>query len=739
MKARVGFVTMVLILSICTVSCKDDTVDTPDERPNKLTFAKYYEPYKSNIEPNASSYRLPLDLNDIVNFNHVGRAIEVNSVSSLIRKNGFAVLELPNLPFWDDVEFLYKNLSNMGIPVFVTTDILLHIFHIQYEWALREIEEREFAPDINDITIALLNYSLELYDKLDGDLREATRRNIAYLSVAQKLITPDCRVSELVADTVARELAKIESHTDSIRSDIFIYQEDYTQYVPRSHYAFSDKLQRYFKTMMWYGRMTFLLDGGAGALISKQDARIQTLQAFLLAASLDNVRIGKRTAWDVWDRIHKVLSFFLGVPDDLTPHDYLLVLNNVLGDNFELTDISDPRNFQTLKTELDLLPSPKILGSIDDPMAESLEENLDKTRGMRLFGQRFVPDSYMFQRLVYPKVGKYNGDTNMLPFTYGSTGTRCYPRGLDLMALLGSQQAKQILIDEGDSNYVDYWSRFGELTSEFDQYSPLDWNQNLYWSWLYTLKSLINELPEGYPQFMRTKAWLKHQLHTTLASWTELRHDTNLYAKMSGWPAGLMRPSKELPPPPGYVEPVPVFWGRLLALTRMTISGLTDLDALSPEATKRLNALKDTLGRLVAISAKELQNQKLSEDEHKFIKNFGANIEPMTSEIPPTHLKTTLIADVHTYGPEGLVVEEAVGKLDLILVAFSALDGSIFLAVGPVLSYYEFKHPMSDRLTDESWQLLLDSPDKPDRPKWYVPLMRPDKNSFSIRPPEYRL
>ena len=90
-------------------------------------------------------------------------------------------------------------------------------------------------------------------------------------------------------------------------------------------------------------------------------------------------------------------------------------------------------------------------------------------------------------------------------------------------------------------------------------------------------------------------------------------------------------------------------------------------------------------------------------------------------------------------GPEGLVVEEAVGKLDLILVAFSALDGSIFLAVGPVLSYYEFKHPMSDRLTDESWQLLLDSPDKPDRPKWYVPLMRPDKNSFSIRPPEYRL
>jgi hypothetical protein len=43
--------------------------------------------------------------------------------------------------------------------------------------------------------------------------------------------------------------------------------------------------------------------------------------------------------------------------------------------------------------------------------------------------------------------------------------------------------------------------------------------------------------------------------------------------------------------------------------------------------------------------------------------------------------------------------------------------------VGPVLSYYEFKQPMNDRLTDEAWRELLDSPKKPERPRWYVPLM----------------
>jgi len=45
------------------------------------------------------------------------------------------------------------------------------------------------------------------------------------------------------------------------------------------------------------------------------------------------------------------------------------------------------------------------------------------------------------------------------------------------------------------------------------------------------------------------------------------------------------------------------------------------------------------------------------------------------------------------------------------------------LAAAPVLSYYEFKHPMSNRLTDEAWRELLDSPKKPERPRWYAPLM----------------
>jgi len=188
----------------------------------------------------------------------------------------------------------------------------------------------------------------------------------------------------------------------------------------------------------------------------------------------------------------------------------------------------------------------------------------------------------------------------------------------------------------------------------------------------------------------------------------------------------------------GYVEPVPEFYGRLLALTRMTRKGLTNLDALSAQATERLLNFEEILARLIEIANKELTNQILSEEDYRYIRGFGKTLEGAVIGVEETGVKTTLVADVHTYSYEKLVVEEAVGYVELLIVACyipnnsspppptpptspatGSVNGSIFLAAGPVLSYYEFKHSMSDRLTDEAWRQLLDSPDRPSRPTWW--------------------
>jgi hypothetical protein len=712
------------------------TAGTVQADLSDLGFGKYYEPCEPAVEANAPGYTLPLDLGMIPNWADVDRVIDLDGVSDLLRQNGFAILE-PPAGLWtlsgDEIAGPYAFLKNREIPLFVSADTVLHLYHIQFDETLKEIEEQWFIPDMNALTTALLSDALQLYDQLDGDLKEAAKRNVAYFAVAQKLLDPNAVSPALVTESVAGELAKIEAHQGFAPSDIFIYEEDYSQYVPRGHYTQSESLKRYFKTMMWYGRMAFLLKGSdpwgpmAEALISPADARIQTTQALLLAASLRTIQPDSRTGLEIWDRLYAVTAFYVGLADDLTPYDYLWALDEVLGESFSLTDLANTDNYLAIKTALATLPKPKIYGGTGDVMLapdappEAIDEVLEKTAGMRLMGQRFIPDSYMFQHLVFPAANAYTGNATEPPFTMASDGVRGYPRGLDLMALLGSREALHILIDEGDTDYEYYWKQFGELKDEFGALGVTDWNVNLYWSWLYSLRALLEEPAQRVPNFARTAAWQRHQLQSALASWTQLRHDTILYAKQSYTPTRTALPP--VPDYPGYIEPVPAFWGRLLALTRMTSVGLSDLGVLSDTADERLANLETLLERMVEITRKQLENEPLSDQDAQYIRNLPTTLESVVIGAKPDGLKTTLVADVHTESLDEMVLEEAVGKVDLIVVACPGASRSVFLAVGPVLSYYEFKHPMSDRLTDEAWRQLLDSPDKPARPAWYGPLM----------------
>ncbi len=699
--------------------------------PPRPDFAHYYEPCEVKVEPNAPGYTLPLDIDAISNFAHVDGLIDLDSVTDLIRENGFAVIEPDEQlqAVWgadDDIIEPYDYLRTRDVPLFFTTDTMLHLYHVQFDETLREIEERCFIADITDLTTALLDDAVLLHERLAGDLDEAAERNIAYFSVARRLLDPNASIPSLVESAVANELARIEAHKGFAPSDIFVYREDYSQYVPRGHYTRSEGLMRYFRVMMWYGRMAFLLKGSdpwgpaCAALISPYDARIQTLQGMLLATSLRNVRIGARTGLDVWGRLYRVTAFYVGLADDLTPYDYLWAMDAVFKDDVMLNDLADEDHYLAVKRELALLPKPEIYGGTGnvvlspDAPPEALDEVLDKTAGLRLMGQRFIPDSYMFQHLVWPQVGAYTGDPTDPPFTMSVDGVRGYPRGLDVMALLGSEQARAILIDEGDTNYADYWQRFAELQTQFAALTESDWHANLYWSWLYTLRALLEAPPQGYPNFMRTEVWQRHQLRSALASWTELRHDTILYAKQSYTPTR----GGPLSPPPAYVEPVGEFWGRLLALARMTAQGLEDLDVLSAEARQRLTRTQETIARLLAIVTRQLENEPLLPSDETYLAALVERLDETVAGVQDAGVKTTLVADVHTEAGDALVLEEAVGKVDLIVVACPAPDGSVFLAVGPVLSYYEFKQPMSQRLTDEAWRHLLDSSARPEKPAW---------------------
>ncbi len=627
---------------------------------------------------------------------------------------------------------VYDNIEEADIPVYVTADSLLHVYHIQFDETLKDIEEREFYDDLITLSDRLQEDSHIKYKTFTGDLKEAARRNWAFFTVGYWLMQPDTVAYELSNEVEegAGELALIQAHQGFAASPLFHYKEDYSQYVPRGHYTRSEELKRYFKAMMWYGRMAFLLKGtdlDPNALVSEEDARIQTLQACLIAQRLYGPDQEPDLA-AIWNRIYQVTAFYVGLADDLTPYEYAEAIEKVCGTAFAWKELAQPSKLRELKGHLASLHSPQIYGGTGDIVVmppfsdEDLAKNLDKTKGLRLMGQRFIPDSYMFQQLVFPSTELYTGRiAGEMPFTLVQSAggpIRGFPRGLDVMTVLGSQRAGDMLQQAGDTQYERYDEKLAELKEMFDAFTPAEWNRNLYWSWLYALQALISERSAGYPSFMRTEAWQDRQLNAALASWAELRHDTILYAKQSyAMTAGAMPPPRQ-EPPPGYVEPVPEFYNRLLALTEMTQQGLGEMEVLDETATLRLQALASVLRQLRDIAVKELANQPLTDEEYNFIKHFGSSLDRLTAGTEDVATKTSLIADVHTDGNTRQVLEEAVGYVERITVAYQLPDGRIAAGQGPVFSYYEFKQPMADRLTDEAWREMLQQRQAPALPEW---------------------
>jgi len=628
------------------------------------------------LEANAPRYELPLDLSAVVNADEIVQRFNLDEEAlRLLRKNGFVVVSWSQLDQFDEA---YNLIDQLGVPVFVSADSMLHTYHVFFDEILRSIEEKNFAQNMTDAIKELVEESIRLYNAIPVEhetLKDTSERNVCFLCVAAKLLDPDFEAPHFVNELVSGELDLIEAHEGIHPSPLFGYEEDYSQYVPRGHYTRSELLKRYFKAMMWLGRMRFGVK-----------SKIQTVQAVLVTFTLNRVPEAKA----IWERVYAATAFFVGFPDDLTVYDYEKAVEEVYGEGFTVTDLEDETKLARLQGKLVEINQAKIVSS---PVYPWQKEELV---GLRFMGQRFIPDSYMFQELVFDKVQD-----------------RLMPKGLDIMAVLGSQRAEKHL-DSEVTKYPGYEDQLAKLQEEFSELTPANWTQNLYWSWLYSIESTLHETPEGYPTFMTTTAWLDEKLNTALGSWTELRHDTILYAKQSY----TVLTAAPQPPPPGYVEPLPQLYSRLIGLCNMTINGLKDLDLLNDVYEQKLIQFRSLLATLIDISIKELNGEALSEDQVQFIKTIGHQLSGILDAFTEETQRSTLVADVHTDPNTGTVLEEGCGYIDIMTVIYKGPDGQLIATAGPTFSYYEFTKPLSQRLTDEAWIEILKAGEAPQRPDW---------------------
>ncbi len=418
-------------------------------------------------------------------------------------------------------------------------------------------------------------------------------------------------------------------------------------------------------------------------------------------------------ALDVWQSIYEPTRFLVSAADDLTPEDYAQVARAVYGTLPDPAMLADEAQLDAFIQQARSLARQRV----NDTLFTDQEDTDATAAGFRFLGKRFLPDAYILQELVYPRVGTYTGTDT--PFTLVCSDGRCvrgFPRGLDIPAVLGSERALAILQQEGDTAYEEYGAQVAALRSEFQRIPTYRWTQSVYWGWLYALRPLLEPKGEGYPYFMHSSTWQDKDLQTWLGSWTELRHDTVLYAKDSytGGITGVTTMS-------GYVEPQPEVYARMAALVAQLRVGMDERGLLDADLKDRLTRLENLLLTLKMIGEKELRGESLSRDDNDVLNTIGTLLDILTTFPEDAGVPTSaadermaLVVDVHTDPNSQRVLEQAIGDAFPIYVVV-LIDGQQVITRGGVFSYYEFIQPMSQRLTDEAWQAM--SP-RPPRPLW---------------------
>lgn len=647
-------------------------------------------------------------------------SVPAKTARNYLEKNGFVVQPSTSYKNMSDA---YKAFRKDNIPVFLTIDSILHTTHIFFDYLLRSIEIRHLRGNLTLLTNALLNESIQAHERTtDQGLKLIIHKNVAFFAVAARLLNPNQPIPAYVEKEVDDELRLIQQHQKFEKSPIFDYLEDYSQYLPRGHYTRNDKFKSYFTAMMWYGRIGFYVEQNQALLITDEMARQQTRQALLIVSALNNLEIRDQSAIALWESIYEPTSFFAGKSDDFDFYDYRMTAAKIYGKIPGAAALNNDTHLRTFFSEIKKINKSQIISTL---AIDTKNKGADgSAENFRLFGQRFIPDSYMFQNLVYPQVKLHRGKSDAFTTVQSPVGPiRGFPRGLDVMAVLGSKYALEILEKEGDTNYEAYETQLNKLTDQFNL-TEKEWFTNFYWNWLYCIKSVLAPSPGVLPEFMKTQAWIGKQLNTALASWAELRHDTILYAKQSYTALGMaMHRAPEITK--GYVEPYPALYSRIHRLIVQMRKILAQGKLLDKDSQTNLMEFEKLLVLLETISNKELKQQPLNPQEYEAIWNIGRTLEMLTT-LPPEIMaeisseadgSMALIADVHTDPNSSQVLEEAVGN-PFILHVKMVIDGEEKYLQGPVFSYYEFKQPMPERLTDEKWQEMLRRRGEPECPAW---------------------
>ena len=612
-----------------------------------------------DIETNVKPYEVPKNYKMIHGFaqDEYSKSYNEHIMQNIINDGFFINYEKFEQPFslYEMNQYTFGN-------SFITTDSIVHLYHIIYLGMMEEMEQNSLKQKFIALSKNCLDNAINDYKEAKGDDKNLTLRNAALFLCALDLLEADYdgEVPSEVRDLADKELENIKAEGNAV-SNITGEEIDYSQFKARGTYTKNENLKKYFKVNMLYSQELVHLENPDESI---------NLEALKQAILISRTMLKDETSFKLWQDIYKPISFLVENTEDTTPIDIYKSISTATKENTIEAVLAD-NVVNAVADEIKNKENPKI--------------KPDSGKVFAFLPQRAVVDNTWLQNLV---------DTR-------PQSQRPVVSGVDLMALLGNSLAERLtLTNEDNLKWDEFKEKYEETKAMVDARTDKEEKANIYRTWLWVLKAFNNEYGEGYPDFMKSEKWQYKDLNTALASWAQLKHDTILYAKEFGAEMGGYDPVEVK----HYVEPNVNLYRRVKYLVGLTMDADEKYSLLNETQRDRLKDFDNMLEFLIKVSLEELKDETTSDEDNERLSVIGGEMENIFMafndgggdfEIAPRDRDTANVADIQMIGsnvvnkPASSFLEVGSGRFSTMYVIYR-LDDKYYIGRGPVMNYYEF-------------------------------------------------
>mgnify|MGYP000877845528 len=695
----------------------DSELSASDRKGETVTFGAYYQSLATEaLDIKPLTVGLPLNVkSDVSNYYEVARKIDIDAAVGSLNKNGFAVIDNPLGDTAKDFFSAYNEIGKRGIPALVTSDFLLYYYQNSLKHIYQEIQASYFYDSLWKVNKQLFETAnaryLERRKKVglaNDPLLEAERLEAGYFAEALALLNPETtqvnateelnasrtfKPSEAkryqftppayIAEDVAAEMALIKEAKRNVKSPLFLYDRNYTDFTLPAEYGDSAKLRNFYLASRWQSALFPLNFKGTDCprcLLDKDDWTINQISAFLISEDI----AASQPIKNEWAKIYKVLSFFSGLRSDLTYLDYHAVREEIYpkqkGEDIFSSDAFN--RLQPLREKLAAKKFPASAGGLNrtDPQQKN-------ALGLRLLQTAFWPDRYLYDRLTMQAVGVHNRPRNARgePAQYLTSCVnkeralyRCRGIGFDILGTASLLPGAGSFVAD-NINYSAYNNERLKLNKEINALPLAQRRSNNFWTTLDLLTAFVKDSFSTLP-YSVSAAWRDRQQATGLAALTSLSLPDDEWEAARSASTSLETGQSSLNL--NYVEPNRLLSDELVADATMLFQALSNLGVVK-DNDDRFAELVRTLQGLRSIARTELSGGTLAPGDYQLISDIIGRYRIVTQGS-----KTSSVVFYDPLSDRNLSVKQSVAPLKLLLLVYEK-DGKKVLAVGPVFSYKE--------------------------------------------------